>query len=75
MVERLLGSGILDGRPLSEQFGVNVLQVGIEAHLEELKRGHARYCRDHPDDVAWARSIFPKLDLKRQGAGTGGEAE
>ena len=61
MVERMLGASQPPaGRPLSEQFGINVLQVGIDAHLEGLRLGHARYCREHPDDVAWVRSLMGK---------------
>ncbi|HTJ78618.1 MAG TPA: hypothetical protein VL357_06440 [Rariglobus sp.] len=65
MINRMLGATTPPAdQPLSETFGVNVLQVGIEPHLEGLQLGHARYCREHPADVAWARSIFPKIDLK-----------
>ncbi|MBW8782099.1 MAG: hypothetical protein JF599_09450 [Verrucomicrobia bacterium] len=66
MVERMLAMNPASvALPLSEQFGVNILEVGLEAHLEGLRLGHARYCGDHPDDVAWARSIFPRFAAQK----------
>jgi len=42
-------------------WGVDVLQTGIEAHLENLRKGHAEYCRSRPQDVAWLRAtLFPE---------------
>ncbi len=68
MVECMLGESTLSvDQPLSARFGVNVLKEGIEAHLEGLRLGHVRYCQEHPDDVAWARSVFPKNNLKQSG--------
>ncbi len=41
-------------------WGVDVLETGIEAHLANLREGHENYCRENPADVAWFRSvIFP----------------
>ena len=70
MVERMLCRGVPSAdESLLERFGVNVLEVGIDAHLEGLRLGHTRYCREHPDDVAWVRSILPVFKAQRSGAG------
>ena len=37
-------------------WGVNVLDTGIEEHLSRLRKGHMKYCKEHPKDVAWFRS-------------------
>lgn len=39
-------------------WGVDVLAVGIDAHLERLKAGHQRYCREHAADVVWFRKTI-----------------
>lgn len=63
MAERLFSKAPLAaGQPLTEQFGLNVLAVGLEPYFEALKTGHARYCHEHSNDVAWVRSILPKFD-------------
>jgi hypothetical protein len=53
MLQRMLGP-----TPGSGAFGVNVLDVGIEAHLTALREAHRNYCTEHPADVAWMRSIL-----------------
>jgi hypothetical protein len=68
MVERMLGAQPVPvSSAAAEEFGVNVLQAGIESDLEILRRGHARYCREHPDDVAWVRSVMPVIKAGQLG--------
>lgn len=46
---------------LPAQWGVNVLETGVQEYLDLLRRGHLRYCEEHPADVQWLRStLFPE---------------
>jgi hypothetical protein len=70
IVERMLGViAPPANQPLAEKFGINVFDVGLEAHLTGLRDGHARFCRAHSNDVAWIRSIIlPDSNLQKQKA-------
>jgi hypothetical protein len=55
LLERCFGSS---GSAAADDWGTDVLATGIETHLENLKSGHRRYCRERPQDVAWIREVL-----------------
>jgi hypothetical protein len=58
---KLLERSFSEDADNTPDWGVDVLETGIETHLANLREGHKRYCRDNPADVAWFRSvIFPE---------------
>jgi len=59
---KLLGRCFGDDNTTPE-WGVDVLETGIEAHLANLRKGHETYCRENAGDVAWFRSVmFPESE-------------
>jgi hypothetical protein len=54
LLERCFGSSTNS----ADDWGVDVLATGIDTHLDNLKKGHRRYCRERPQDVAWIRKVL-----------------